>query len=89
MTTRKNFESRVAARKEQAVERQEYWSGKSLEDQISALDTRGVTATKQRAKIARAIVKRDTKVVEVPEVSAQRKEAKERGKQPRQKNRHK
>jgi hypothetical protein len=49
-------------RQEEALERQEHWSSLSFEQQLADIDMRlgeGVGATKQRARIAKAIVDRD------------------------------
>lgn len=52
--------ARRKERREEAAERQENWASLSLEQQLQALDQRGHTATKQRAKIAQRIQARDS-----------------------------
>ena len=56
---RTNFKERKRRRLEEAVVRQEHWSGLSFEQQLGALDSRRGESTKQRARIATQIVERD------------------------------
>lgn len=86
MTTRFNHGARREARRESAKERQEHWDKLSLEQRISSLDSRlgdGQGATRQRARLAKQIEKRNAK----PEPKPKTEQSK--GKQKRQKRKDK
>ena len=58
---------RMEARREEAITRNAKWAKLSPKQQLASLDKRGLTATKQRAKIQRRIEHEEQKKAEAAE----------------------